>query len=226
MAGLVSGIIGIDPGIRRLLTCSLVADNLIPAKTWSYDAGAAMQKMARGLSGDEAVGLAEIHLAKADIFALYHLAAKEIVQVAVTYHCRIAMESPPEAGSFPSSWVPLGKITITRAPTTPGAVMQILPLQGLFDDLVSLCRRVGLEEPLSIAAVGSSHICGRCHKEDWQGRTLHDWYCHHCGYLADADDNAAHIIGIRGWSTHLGQGGQGPAVVINQRLLGSPGPGP
>ena len=218
----ISGCIGVDVGVRRLLTCCLVADNLAPAKTWCYDAGPAMQVLTRGMSGDEAIGVREIRVAKDTLFMQYHAAAKEIVHVAETYHCKIAMESPPKPGSFPSPWVQVGAMFVRDdpkgTPSVPGAVLALLPLQALFDDLVFLCRRAGLEEPLSVDAPGTSHTCARCLKEDWKGRNGDEFHCQWCHYVTDADNNAAHIIGIRGWSTHLSHGGQGPAVVINHRL--------
>lgn len=84
-------------------------------------------------------------------------------------------------------------------------------LQSQFRKLHSVlsykAARVGLPEPLEVPAQRTSQTCGQCGhwapenrpKKDAQGQALQDVFlCTGCGYRANADHNASHVIALRG----------------------------
>ncbi len=68
-------------------------------------------------------------------------------------------------------------------------------------------ERLGLPRPVEVPAARTSQTCSRCGhwapenrpKRDEQGRAVQDIFrCRSCGFQANADQNASHIIALRG----------------------------
>lgn len=95
-----------------------------------------------------------------------------------------------------------------------GNLFKVLPIQFFIDDLTFKCRREGLPAPLVESIGYTSRTCPVCLilvfreilkkvSDAWgkSDRDGHDFYCRRCRYQADADDNAAQVIGIWVWRT-------------------------
>jgi hypothetical protein len=76
-------------------------------------------------------------------------------------------------------------------------------------------ERAGLPAPIEVPAACTSQACGNCGhvakenrpKRDEHGHTLQDRFlCVRCGYSANADDNASHLIALRALHQQLNGG--------------------
>jgi len=77
--------------------------------------------------------------------------------------------------------------------------------------------RAGLPKPIEVPAARTSQTCGRCGhwspenrpRKDESGASIQDKFlCIRCAYAANADENASHIIALRGLHQTLIKGGR------------------
>jgi transposase len=195
----LKGVIGIDPGVRRLLTCTLVNDLGAPAMSWHYDGGPAMLTLIKYVGGDESVSGRQALAAKGEIRATLHRAAKEIVHRAATYHCGIAIEELAE-GEETSGMTRVLAFEKVREMAAPQAAFFLAPFDFFHADLATLCRAANVPEPVIIEAPTTSTTCPVCWEVNRYSRSGDSFRCSNCTYEAQADENAAHVIGMLAWA--------------------------
>jgi putative transposase len=137
-----------------------------------------------------------------------HVACNEIVQLAVEYGARVAIEDLKNLSA------------VRRRVRTPGTrrggfnkLLNRVQYEKLKQVLLYKLGEHGLPEPIAVRPAYTSMTCPECGHVDKENRRkevaadgfeMEEFKCVVCGYQAHADENAARIIAIKGaWFTSL-----------------------
>lgn len=194
---MLKGVIGIDPGIRHLLTCVLLNDVGKLAMTWHYERPAGTQAFIDYLAGSESGSRRQAESAKQDMVVTLHQAAIEIAKRAATYHLAVGIEELAEHFNTSGMAGPFAQKPTAMA--APQAAFFLAPFDFFHADLATRCRAAGVPDPVSVPARYTSSICPDCGEVNPTGRAADRFRCRQCGYSADADENAAHVIAVLAW---------------------------
>ena len=195
---MVKGIIGIDPGVRRLVTWMMVDALGKPVQAWHRNGGPAMRTFIQYLGHSANITRVQAQTAKENLITVLHEIAKEIVQRGATYQYGIGIERLPK-GQETSGMTGLFNFEQAGVMSPAQAAFFLAPFQFFYDDLIAQCRRAGIQEPVLVEPFYNSTTCPVCWHVSRHSRSGDDFRCVKCRYPAQADENAAHMIGLLAW---------------------------
>ena len=205
--------IGVDRGIYNLAALSVVDGDgnvLHQERVSGMDLRHVQRQIERRTAGLQKRGKVvrdKKRLAHAN--EAVHVAANAIVAAAKKHNARVVLEDLRNLGAVRRR---------TRIPGTRRSGFNVLLNRSQYEKLKQFLeyklKLEGLPQPLFIRAAGTSQTCPECghwsHKNRIK-RQGHDggfkmdaFKCVECGHAADADENAARVIAMKGaWLTQL-----------------------
>lgn len=203
----VKTVIGVDPGVKYLVTWVLVPDTGVPALVRQYPGGGEVQVLTEYFQGRDSTSSQDAAEAMDRLWQRYHQIAVEVAGFAARWKSQVCVDWSGD--SFISTLPSLGDVLLgrdmlddlRRARPLAGSVYRFFPLKFFVDDLRMELRNRGLPE--AIVEPQSSRVCAVCLKKDMVVREGSYFYCRRCRYEQDADVNAAHVMAMWGWETVL-----------------------
>lgn len=187
-------VIGVDPGVRFLASVALVTPDGGLARSRQFSGDGHVRVLTHYLQGDGAIRSSEAEAAREEIRARYWAVAKYVADAAATYHGVVCVDYEPVGPrSLPTAW------ENTSMGSPQWHPYQYLPLQDMAAFMRQALKSRQCPEPVIRSFPYSSQTCPVCGRTDRRSRQDARFSCVACRYEADADVNAAHMIGLLGW---------------------------